>query len=319
MPTTAAHATVWSTHDPEEAAGSLSPTYGRVVVRGPVADPFSMSVAVVRSGPVGLRCSRVLGAPSRFRAEEPRVLKVGRVVAGSLLLETGGNRIAVGAQPVLFPQESFTSTWDAVELDAVVLDAAAVEGYARDLLDDPGFALRFAGHNPVSDAEAERWRTAIGRLKRDVLGDAEAMDVPLIREHAFRTAARALLSCFHSTFSQTPAPDRCAALPTVVRRARAFIDAHLDEALGVAEIASAARVSPHGLVVAFRRHLGTTPAGYLRAARLDAAHRDLTAADPADGTTVAAVARRWGFSDPAQFAEHFRAQHGRAPDAVLQR
>ncbi|MFW6187300.1 MAG: helix-turn-helix domain-containing protein [Actinomycetota bacterium] len=316
---TAAQPTVWSTCDQEEAAASLAPAYGRVQVVGEAADPFCMSVARLRSGPVGLRRSRVLGSPSRFRAEDPRVLKVARATAGSVLLEVGRDRIAVGADPVLFPQEPFTSTWEAAELDAVVLEAAAVQDFARDLLDDPGFRLHFTGHAPVPGAETDRWRTAMDRLRREVLWDAEAMGIPLIQEHAFRTAARAVLSCFPSTFSDTPAPQEGQSLPGVVRRARAFIDAHLDEALGVAEIAAAARVSPQGLVLAFRRHLDTTPAGYLRAARLDAAHRDLVAADPSDGTTVETVARRWGFADPARFAEAYRGQHGQGPDAALHR
>ena len=80
---TAAQPTVWSTCDQEEAAASLAPAYGRVQVVGEAADPFCMSVARLRSGPVGLRRSRVLGYPSRFRAEDPRVLKVARATAGT--------------------------------------------------------------------------------------------------------------------------------------------------------------------------------------------------------------------------------------------
>jgi hypothetical protein len=68
--------------------------------------------------------------------------------------------------------------------------------------------------------------------------------------------------------------------------------------------------------LAFRRHLDTTPLGYLRRVRLEHAHRQLTAADPAR-ESVTAVAYRWGFSSPPQFTARYRAAYGIAPSHTL--
>jgi transcriptional regulator GlxA family with amidase domain len=109
---------------------------------------------------------------------------------------------------------------------------------------------------------------------------------------------------------------RCTSTATVVRRAFAHIDDHLDEPLTIVDIARAARLTPRGLQAAFRRELDTTPMGYLRDARLAAAHAELQRADPST-TTVPEVAVRWGFPDPAYFARIYRRAFGTAPRRTL--
>ncbi|MEV7554648.1 helix-turn-helix domain-containing protein [Amycolatopsis sp. NPDC089917] len=66
------------------------------------------------------------------------------------------------------------------------------------------------------------------------------------------------------------------------------------------------------------RHLGTTPMAYLRKARMDCAHRDLLAASPPHDT-VAAIAARWGFSNPGRLAAAHRAAFGHPPSHTLHR
>ena len=105
--------------------------------------------------------------------------------------------------------------------------------------------------------------------------------------------------------------------PATVRRAAAFIDAHAGQPVTVAEIAAAAGVTARALQYAFRRHYDTTPAGYLRQIRLTRAHRQLQAADPATGATVAQIARRWGWASPASFATAYRKQYGMSPRHTL--
>ncbi|MVU76840.1 helix-turn-helix domain-containing protein [Nocardia sp. ET3-3] len=133
-----------------------------------------------------------------------------------------------------------------------------------------------------------------------------------------RLTATALLTTFPNstmTTDYTPGPGDMA--PAVVRRAAQFIDAHAAEPLTLARMAAAARVSPRALQAGFRRHLDTTPLGYLRRARLANAHRDLSAADPAAGATVEAIAARWGFTHPARFAAWYREEYGVPPSRTL--
>ncbi len=103
----------------------------------------------------------------------------------------------------------------------------------------------------------------------------------------------------------------------MLRRAVQFIDAHADHPIGLGEIAAAARIGVRGLQHAFRRYRGTTPLGYLTRVRLDRAHRALQTADPTRGDTVAAIAARWGFSNPGRFSVLYRHHYGHPPGHTL--
>jgi transcriptional regulator GlxA family with amidase domain len=201
------------------------------------------------------------------------------------------------------------------------VDTALVEDYARAVTGRTDFRLRFTGHHPRTDAHTRYWQATAEQVIQHVLTDTIAATSPLLVDQSLRSLTTAVLQTFPSTFLDTiadPAPP-AQAHPAAVRRAIAFIEAHLAEPIGLPEIATAARMSPRGLQAAFRRHLDTTPLGYLRTVRIDAAHRDLLAADPASGTTVASVAARWGFGHRGRFAHYYRQAYGVLPQQTLDR
>jgi len=82
--------------------------------------------------------------------------------------------------------------------------------------------------------------------------------------------------------------------------------------------AAAASVTVRAVQLAFRRYLDTTPTGYLRRVRLEHAHRQLIAADPAH-ETITAVAYRWGFSSSSRFGAYYRQAYGVTPNHTLHR
>ncbi|MEV7178988.1 helix-turn-helix domain-containing protein [Kitasatospora sp. NPDC093679] len=106
------------------------------------------------------------------------------------------------------------------------------------------------------------------------------------------------------------------AAPDPVRRAVAFMESHAADDIVLADIAAAAFVTPRALQYAFRRHLDTTPLTHLRRVRLDAAHRDLLAADPVTAT-VTEIAARWGFAHLGRFAAFYREVYRAAPRTTL--
>ncbi|MDL5159851.1 helix-turn-helix transcriptional regulator [Actinomycetospora termitidis] len=105
--------------------------------------------------------------------------------------------------------------------------------------------------------------------------------------------------------------------PAALRRAVDFIEARAGEEVTLDEIATAARVGPRALQLAFNRYRGGSPMGYLRQVRLSHAHRDLCAADPTRGHTVAGIAARWGFTNPGRFATMYRQTYGVSPSRTL--
>jgi transcriptional regulator GlxA family with amidase domain len=106
------------------------------------------------------------------------------------------------------------------------------------------------------------------------------------------------------------------AQPPQLRRALAFIHDNAQGDIGVGDVAEAVGVTPRSVQYMFRRHLGTTPLEYLRRVRLDCAHRDLKAADPAVDT-VTAIAGRWGFSHAGRFSIAYKRAFGTEPSQTL--
>jgi transcriptional regulator GlxA family with amidase domain len=106
------------------------------------------------------------------------------------------------------------------------------------------------------------------------------------------------------------------AQPPLLRQAIAFIHDNAQSNIGLADISAAVNVTPRSVQYMFRRHLGTTPLEYLRRVRLDRAHRDLQAADPAIDT-VTAIAGRWGFSHAGRFSMAYKQAFGTEPRRTL--
>jgi AraC-like DNA-binding protein len=198
----------------------------------------------------------------------------------------------------------------------VLLPEVEVAQLAEEATGLPAAALRFESMAPVSEPMRQYWCRTVGFLQRQ-LNTPEIDTPPLVVAELRRLAAAALLSVFPNTATTVRLPDAGRAAPAVVRRAIAHIDARAGAPVTLTEIADAVGLSPRALQEAFRRHLDTTPMAYLRRARLERAHRDLRTADPAGATTVAAIARRWGYTNPGRFSVDYRAAYGQPPSHTL--
>ncbi|GIG28182.1 helix-turn-helix domain-containing protein [Cellulomonas marina] len=102
--------------------------------------------------------------------------------------------------------------------------------------------------------------------------------------------------------------------PTLAARILEHVRRHLgDPDLGPAGIAAEHHISVrhlYGVLAAADVSLGK----WIRSARLEACRRDLAATAGAEGrTTIAAVARRWGFVDASHFSRVFRQEYGMSP------
>ncbi|MFF0087638.1 helix-turn-helix domain-containing protein [Streptomyces canus] len=95
-------------------------------------------------------------------------------------------------------------------------------------------------------------------------------------------------------------------------RVKAFIDRHLaDPDLSLAFVAREHHISVRYLHKLFENE-STTAARWIQRRRLDACRSELSRRSPVT-PTVAAVARRWGFTNAAHFSRAFRAAYGTSP------
>ncbi len=104
----------------------------------------------------------------------------------------------------------------------------------------------------------------------------------------------------------------------IARHAEEFIDAQLESVVSLAEVAAAVGTSTKTLSLAFRKRHGMGPVGFLRLRRLEAARRDLAAAEPG-ATAVSDVALRYGFAHLGRFAGAYREAFGELPSETLSR
>ncbi|MCP3102221.1 AraC family transcriptional regulator [Myxococcus sp. K15C18031901] len=94
-----------------------------------------------------------------------------------------------------------------------------------------------------------------------------------------------------------------------LRRVMDFVEAHLEEALGLESLAAVVDLSPSHFTRSFKRATGTTPHQFVLARRLERA-RELLLTTP---HPLADIARRTGFASQSHFTALFRARFALTP------
>lgn len=105
--------------------------------------------------------------------------------------------------------------------------------------------------------------------------------------------------------------------PGTLRRAEAYIRAHVEMPIALHEVAAAAGCSVRSLQIAFRTFRDTTPLLAIRTMRLEAAREAML--EGTAGATVTEVALRYGFANPGRFTRLYRAAFGTSPRDELRR
>jgi AraC-like DNA-binding protein len=239
----------------------------------------------------------------------------------------GRIRICDGADDVRAPQGAvgFHPLGIALDASAEDLDArflqlpiARLDQVADEIAGIAPGKLEFHAITPVSASMRQYWWSLMGLLGGATFAPDSPMSSPLVAEEMIRAAAVGALHVFPNTTmtrQHMPGPGKVG--PAALRRAVAFIDANAGRPVTLSDVAAAAGTGSRAVQAAFRRHYGTTPLGYARRVRLDHAHRELQAADPVRGDTVAAIAARWGFAKPDRFASYYRDAYGVLPSHTL--
>ncbi len=219
-------------------------------------------------------------------------------------------------RPVAIPHHGLDAEFVSVHARAVQLDTEAVLHFVRVDLGDDHFDLHNIGTAPLTGGGAVRWHSVADFLHRCMLEGTA--DEPLMNAAISQLLIATYLTTFPTTWLDARRPVNESVHSTAaVRRAKAFIDDNRHLPIQVTDVAEVARMSVRGLQELFRRETGQTPTQYLLTARLEAAHRDLRAADPALGDTVGEIAQRWGFAQLPRFAAAYRQQYGEYPGQTL--
>jgi AraC-like DNA-binding protein len=231
--------------------------------------------------------------------------------SGSSTITHGGTSYELEpGVPVVLP---FADTYELhhrdIGLNLVHLDAA----FVRSIVGEDDFAFESMRR---STAEGSRvWQSVVRAYSSTWLDVGHELTAVAQRDiaEAFASAAIAAFperSRWRTTVTGSgPEHER-------VRRALEYVHEHARDAIGTPEIAAAAGLSPRGLQQSLRRHLDQTPGDVLRSVRLDGARADLLRGDR-DDTSVADIARSWGFGHLGRFSATYRSRFGELPSESL--
>ncbi|HVL84369.1 MAG TPA: helix-turn-helix transcriptional regulator [Pseudonocardia sp.] len=309
-----------ATGDPDEAHAWLRTAYGDHAVRlSGRRDAFRFSHSVADCGAFKVGGARHTMTVSGTWEPLGEILLFSHLLHGRLRLRSSRATVDAGPGDVLAydPDARMSCDWSDIRTAQVRLDRRAVERVVAELLDDTEPApVTFALARPMSTAREQHWKSLMGYVTNDMATNAAVHGSPLVLRQVLRVVVATALETFPSSVRDGDhVPARHA--PGAVRRALEFIEEHAGEDVDLVAIARAARLGPRSLQRSFRTAMDTTPLAYLRSVRLDRAHAELRAADPADGTTVAAVAARWGFGNPGRFSADYRGRFGLLPSETL--
>ena len=298
--------------DPRSASEALRSVFGEGVV---TAESPVLRYAQASLVDDGISVTRITSSGTAVRATTPGspdlvafLVRSGRVRlsrdAEEVLLEEGG----IGLLPM---GEAAELRWDEVGLDLFSFPLTSISR----LLGAEGRSVRVHAPFlvPQNAALADYWRRFASGLTFQVLNQPELYQRDLLRGQLVDALAAATIEAFG--LSDVSEGDTTQDQDTV-RRAVAFMTAHLGDPISVMQVAMATGISVRGLQLVFSRELASTPVAHLRRLRLDGARATLRA--PVKGMTVGGVGRSFGYSNLGRFSAHYRDEFDEAPSRTLQ-
>ena len=138
---------------------------------------------------------------------------------------------------------------------------------------------------------------------------------PLVLHELEQTILVAFLSANGHTFSHLLEREPTDTLPSHVRRAEEFIEAHWDQAITIEKLVEATGIGARAIFRAFQQTRGYSPMAFAKMVRLKHARQLLSAPDAE--TTVTSVAFVCGFGNLGHFARDYREAFGERPSTTL--
>ena len=225
--------------------------------------------------------------------------------------------VDTGTMSVLQPRTRTRMLWSGdcsmvlLQVPSAVLQGRLPGGPARNAA--PHFSFTQSRHDP---AVAAWWQAVV-----DLTLNLHSHGRQWLRHPAAYAAMEGflltgvdLLQGDTGASAEAPAPAHGRGL----QRALDYIHGHAHECMVLADIASAACMSPRTLEAAFRRHYDATPLAYARRVRLERVREALRiAAAAGEAASVTDIALQHGFVHMGRFAAYYRQRYGCAPSATL--
>lgn len=254
-----------------------------------------------------------------MRPPEEHGYLVGLPVCGTLHVDQGGQELDLGPgwAAVVAPAAEATMA-AAGRFDVLFVDmgTAALEDMLEALLGRPvSRPLRLATHLSLNIAAGQAWVDTVRSVVDTPAERASVLTDPISAEPIWNWILATLLCATDHPYRDAldaPVPTWG---PRPVRRCVDYIEAYPEQSLTPVDLATEAGLSIRALDGCWLRHRDVRPRQDVGRVRLGRAHTELRSYGPGE-TTVAAVARSWGFR-PRTFATAYGMRFGRPPMQTL--
>ncbi|MFJ4632820.1 AraC family transcriptional regulator [Streptomyces sp. NPDC088847] len=199
----------------------------------------------------------------------------------------------------------------------VRIDPKAVNAAVAGLVGDR--SSRRVAFDPVmsfADGFGRNWAELLLFANRQITASDGLLSQPLVAAPLADSIVTGFVLASTHTHSVAPGTPGGAVRSRAVRAAIDLIESAPHAPLTLTSLADHCGVSPRMLQKAFQLQLDMSPMQYLREVRLRRAHEELRAADPST-SSVAVIARRWGFTHLGRFAALHEAKFAQKPFRTL--
>jgi AraC-like DNA-binding protein len=243
---------------------------------------------------------------------------------GGARIETGGRTIQVSAGrsgSLLSPTIPTQMVWhdDCAKL-ILLVERRLVEERAAALAEKPWAAIEFDPQIDLNTPFGLALRSQIEYLVdlAEHCGPGRQLS-PMITATLRDSIIGLLLTGQRHTLTDNidRIPARLSPLPSVLRKARDYLEAHAAEPLDLDRLACAAGIGIRSLQIGFQKHFGMSISDALRDIRLSLLNARLLRAAP--GERVIDMAFDIGFSHPSRMAGVYRSRYGESPSETLRR
>jgi AraC-like DNA-binding protein len=312
--------TVVRTTDVDDAEQALSKCYLplrlRLAARRPTLDTRLNTVDLGRATFGAVR----FGADMHIQTEAATNFHVDIPVAGRCVSRTSATDQVVtqpGTAQVFMPGVEADLRWTADTRQlCVMLDRVAVESHLAALLSrDLSRPLVFAAVMDLRSSGGITWTQVVKLIDHEMSRYTGLLCHALTRRTLEGLLIEGLLTGQHHNKSEELDRPRGGAGSPAIRRAVDMIQARPERAWTSGALAAEAGIALRAFQKGFRMATGSSPMAYVRAVRLERAHKELRLSGPP--ATVSQVARRWGFVHLGRFAAAYEQRYGQLPSVTL--
>ena len=285
-------------------------------------EEFQLTHRVGRIGPIAFAEILVHSDVSMNRTELCDAFRVVMPVSGSVECVHRGVSVRPGrgGAVICAPGGSSQTRWGAgSRMLTLLMDRSAVNDALSDALGRQVTSqIDFTPVMTTTAVSTQSWINMLALLRQQGFRPGSLLNEPLVGLPFVDSLVRGFLFTAEHSLRDALSKGEALAAPRAIRTAVENIEENAHLPLTLSAIAARSSVSVRSLQLGFQRHLDTSPMTYLREVRLRRAHRALLEADPSM-TTVASVARRWGFNHPGRFAAAYTGRYRETPAETLRR